>query len=273
MPQAIVFKYSGAGNDFILADGRGYGSPVLSIQEIISLCDREKGFRASDGRVGADGVIILEESEKAPFRMNFFNPDGSTGMMCGNGGRCIVDFAAFLGISPASGKYVFEAPDGIHEAWILSREGQNSVVRLSMRDAFDLRRLNGGLFLNTGTRHFVKFVDDIEKVDVGKEGSRIRHSAEFAPEGTNVDFVEIRCDGSICVRTFEKGVEAETLACGTGIVASAIAASLRKGDAAGREVHTEVHSRISELSVDFIPVKDPAVVATGIFLTGPVERF
>ena len=328
MSSVRLYKYSGAGNDFIvLADGfasgrndgvlpgncgfasaecrpmpdrvSDYGKPEV----IRLLCDRKTGFRAADGRIGADGLMILSAPERcaAPhagrdgtegrlpdFRMEYFNSDGSGGMMCGNGGRCITAFADFLGIRPADGKvFVFEAPDGLHTGEILSRNGSRCTVRLGMINAFGLRRVLGGWFLNTGTRHFVLFTDDVEKIDVEKEGARLRHDPEFAPEGANVNFVSRLPDGSLKIRTFEKGVEAETLACGTGITAAAIAAwneGIPPAVQDGEIVRYRLHARTDELSVDFRPgspdtkesrpreVPQPGVIASDVHLTGPAER-
>lgn len=306
MSSIHLYKYSGAGNDFIvLADGICSPDDAGSLNaedlctgcqdtgecclpsdiceyrkpEIISrLCDRKTGIRAADGRTGADGLMILSlpegGSRAADFRMEYYNSDGSGGMMCGNGGRCIVAFADFLGIRPRNGaEYVFEAPDGMHSGEILSKSGNRCTVRLKMIDAFGLRRVLGGWFLNTGTRHFVLFTGDVDAVDVESEGARLRHDQEFAPEGANVNFVSQAGDGSLRIRTFEKGVEAETLACGTGITAAAIAAwyagispdegqdisanasqGTSQGPRNGTHVHYRLHARIDDLSVDFSPV-------------------
>lgn len=181
--------------------------------------------------------------------------------MCGNGGRCIVAFAEDLGIAPAGEEYVFDAPDGRHSAKILSRDGALRIVRLRMREPFGFRESASGYFINTGTRHLVRFVPDVEAVDVAAEGLAFRHLPEFAPEGVNVDFVQVCDDGSLKVRTFEKGVEGETLACGTGIVASACVA--RKLSFVSGPVVT-VHARIDSLSVEFTP--------DSIYLTGPALR-
>lgn len=272
-----LYKYSGAGNDFIMVDGR-QESPdnCYTTDEIKALCDRKDGFRAADGRIGSDGFIILRSSGSYDFRMEFYNPDGSSGMMCGNGGRCIVAFADFLGIAPSDGRiYRFKAADGPHTAEILSRNGDELIVKLRMTDACDVRKVLGGIFLNTGTRHFVLFKNDVENVDIESEGPRYRHDPEFAPQGANVNFVSILPDGSLKVRTFEKGVEAETLACGTGITASAIAAHLSglapgellTGTPDNSRIRYTVHARQADLSVDFLP----ASPATDIHLTGPAQ--
>ena len=285
---ATLYKLSGAGNDFIVLDGRSGGVDEYSKEVTIkTLCDRNTGFKAADGRVGADGVMILSSSDDGAwdFVMEYFNSDGSSGMMCGNGGRCIVAFADFLGIVPANGKfYEFLAADGPHTGEILGRDGHSCTVKLKMKDVSEYRRCTDGWFLDTGTRHFVKFVDDVEAVDIATEGPRYRWSEEFAPIGANVNFVQALPDGSLKVRTFEKGVEDETLACGTGITASALAAHLeaRHKDAGSdtpansgtqassgtpaKSIHTAVHARIDELAVDFTPSGSNF---TDVFLTGP----
>ena len=267
------YKYHGAGNDFLLADNRD-GLLILNPDQISHLCDRHLGF-------GADGVMLLERSETKDFKMVFFNPDGSSGMMCGNGGRCIVAYAAYLGV--VSGKFpvVFDAPDGVHTAKLLPRnpddpEGQRT-VRLKMSDVFGVKSYpeEKACFVNTGTRHLVQFVNGLDGYPVQEEGRRLRHDPRFAPEGTNVDFVEPvpePVEGSLRVRTFEKGVEGETLACGTGIVASALAAFSQgiPGLVEDNRVTYGVQASIATLSVDFIPLgTGEGLHASDLWLTGP----
>lgn len=268
------YKYHGAGNDFLLADNRD-GLLFLTPSQISHLCDRHLGF-------GADGVMLLEKSETRDFKMVFFNPDGSTGMMCGNGGRCIVAYAADLGV--VSGKFpvVFDAPDGVHTAILSPRspsdpEGQKT-VRLKMSDVFGVKSYpeEGACFLNTGTRHLVKFVSGLKDYPVVSEGRKLRNDPRFAPEGTNVDFVEVAPEHSegpsLSVRTFEKGVEDETLACGTGIVASALAAYSQgiSGRSEGNRVAYELKAAVSTLQVDFIPAgAGEGLQASDMWLTGP----
>lgn len=268
----LIHKYSGAGNDFLVIDGRDPAAKLPDTDDIRLLCSREEGFRAADGRTGADGLMVLGVPEKdgCDFTMGFWNPDGSCGMMCGNGGRCIAAFADFLGIAPANGAfYVFSAPDGLHSAEVLSRNGRRLEVKLGMCDVSGVKEMPGGLFLNTGTRHFVTVRPSVDDIDVAGEGSALRHDAAFAPEGTNVNFVEIIGDRDIRVRTFEKGVEAETLACGTGIVASAIAVHLSTGGGSGDHIY-HVHARTDSLSVSFTALPDGRF--TSIHLCGPAER-
>ena len=247
------FKYHGAGNDFLLADNTA-GLPSPDSAFIRRLCDRHTGF-------GADGVILLESSADHAFRMVFFNPDGSGEMMCGNGGRCIVAFAADLGLISAGQTVSFEAPDGIHKAEITAEDYPVKTVRLSMRPVEGIRVFPGerACFLDTGARHLVKFVEGLDDYPVTSEGKRLRHERRFAPDGTNVDFVEPLPprDGTpaLRIRTFEKGVEAETLACGTGIVAAALAAFHQNHPSgcapAGTRQEYLVEASIDRLRVEF----------------------
>ena len=292
-----VYKYDGAGNDFVVIDGRGTDVGICRKSEFIrTICDRKSGLRAADGRIGADGLMILDAPEAAAdglrpdFRMEYFNSDGSGGMMCGNGGRCIAAFADRLGIRPDRGILLFEAPDGLHTASITGRSGDTLTVCLKMLDVKELIRYDDGWFLDTGTRHFVCFRQDIEAVDVEKEGAVLRHDSRFAPQGANVNFVSPRQDGGIAVRTFEKGVEAETLACGTGITASAIASYAQGIEPTQRladgVVSYAVQARRDRLSVRFRPSVQLAEtagddsrstltglrngpVASEVYLTGP----
>jgi diaminopimelate epimerase len=262
------YKYQGAGNDFLIADNRD-GGLHLTVEQIEALCDRRYG-------VGADGLMLLEKSPVYDFRMVYYNSDGSGGMMCGNGGRCMVAFAADMGIS----HFDFEAADGFHTAQILDAAHGIKTVRLKMKDVDAVQiydSLTGvgvpssGSFLDTGTRHYVRFVADLDYYDIVSEGRDIRyHAQEFLPVGVNVNFVE-PLDGNLKVRTYEKGVEDETYACGTGIVASCVAAfvaghapSMTMAD--GR-VRYDVRAKKDDLSVDFMPSE--VRVAEDVWLTGP----
>ena len=281
------FKYHGAGNDFLLVDNReGYLS--LSPKQIRHLCDRHTGF-------GADGVMLLEKSLNKDFRMVFYNPDGSGGMMCGNGGRCIVAFAADLGVVSGNFPIEFEAPDGLHTAVILSEaqknkgnvilseaknpEANSRTIRLKMKDVKGIKEYpeDNAFFLDTGTRHLVKFVAGLDGYPVKKQGKMLREDPRFAPEGTNVNFVApvilSEAKNLLRVRTFEKGVEDETLACGTGIVATAIAACYKGvpgSDSSDGRVTYAVRAAIAGLSVDFIPSGEGSgFSATDVWLSGP----
>ena len=262
------YKYQGAGNDFLIADNRD-GGLHLAVEQIAALCDRRYG-------VGADGLMLLEKSPVYDFRMVYYNSDGSGGMMCGNGGRCMVAFAADMGIS----HFDFEAADGFHTAQILDAAHGIKTVRLKMKDVDAVQTYDSltgvkvpssGSFLDTGTRHYVRFVADLDYYDIVSEGRDIRyHAQEFLPVGVNVNFVE-PLDGNLKVRTYEKGVEDETYACGTGIVASCVAAfvaghapSMTMAD--GR-VRYDVRAKKDDLSVDFMPSE--VRVAEDVWLTGP----
>ena len=260
-----LYLFTGAGNNFVVLDGRGADvSAFRKAEQIRALCTEH----------GTDGLMILDTpvipgltGDLTPdFSMEFYNPDGSGGMMCGNGGRCIVAFADMLGLVPASGSCTFMAPDGVHTATILERKPVWT-VRLKMVDVQEIRPMKGGYFLNTGTRHFVKFVEDVNAIDIGKEGPALRWDADFAPEGTNVNFVQVAPDG-LHVRTFEKGVEGETLACGTGITASAIAAFRHGIPGQAGEGYRLQCKRGDWLYVDFKPVRNQF---TNVYLTGPAE--
>ena len=262
------YKYQGAGNDFLIADNRD-GSVQLTTAQIAALCDRRYG-------VGADGLMLLESSKEYDFRMVYYNSDGSGGMMCGNGGRCIVAFAADMGLT----HFDFDAADGFHTAQILEVAGKTKTVRLKMKDVVQMEAyetLTGvtvpsrGCFLDTGTRHYVRLVADLESYDVVSEGRNIRYNAqELLPIGVNVNYIE-PSEGVVKVRTYEKGVEDETFACGTGIVASCVAAYaadyVPSEKFPGGRVKYNVKAKRDDLSVDFIPSTD--IVAEDVWLTGP----
>lgn len=266
------YKYQGAGNDFLIADNRD-GSVVLTPQQVASLCDRRYG-------VGADGLMLLDAPPAggdADFCMTYYNSDGSGGMMCGNGGRCIVAFASDMGIR----RFRFIAADGYHQADILSDGGRTKTVRLQMKNVCTYEHhdaLTGvsvpsdGYFLDTGTRHYVRIVDGLDMYDIVSEGRDIRYDAvELQPVGANVNFIEPSAGGILKVRTYEKGVEDETFACGTGIVASCIAA-FNAGIApsevcADGSVKYQVQAKRDRLCVEFRPSCGGA--ASDVYLTGP----
>ena len=280
-----LHKYSGAGNDFVVLDGRSEDvSAFRTPERIAALCDRKTGFSPSfagltgESRRGADGLMILTDDPAYDFRMEFFNPDGSGGMMCGNGGRCITAFADELGIRPRDGRvYHFVAGDGPHTAEILrcaqddKEQGARKTVRLRMIDVHTFHPALDGWFVDTGTRHFVRFVPDADAVDVETEGRQVRWDPVFAPIGANANFVSVDPDGTLRVRTFEKGVEGETLACGTGITAAAIAAYLndRHSPTRSANLHYNIQARIARLSVEFVPGDG---CFTDVYLTGPAEE-
>ncbi len=260
MSKLHVYKYQGAGNDFVVVDNRRGQADFLTPVQINRLCDRRFG-------VGADGLMTLDAGGAADFRMRYYNADGYEGTMCGNGGRCLVAFAARMGIA----KYDFTACDGPHSAEVLSREGDRCIVRLKMRDVARLDWLPDGCLLDTGSTHFVQWVDDLPRYDVDGEGKRLRWDERF-PHGANVNFVEVFPD-HLAVRTYERGVEAETWACGTGATASAIAsyahgaACFTRSEADPLRVRFTVHAPGGHLAVDFIPAEDGSF--HDVWLTGP----
>ena len=208
----IVFnKYQGAGNDFVIIDNRNGSFNPEDSKLINRLCDRRFG-------IGADGLILICASSNYDFEMKYFNSDGLLGSMCGNGGRCSADFAIKSGI--AGKKLSFLAVDGVHKAF-----AEEGIIRLQMNDVKNPQLVNGFYSLNTGSPHYVIFRKDVKAMDVNSEGKKFRWAEEFAPGGTNVNFVEVQND-EIYVRTFERGVEEETLSCGTGVTASAISTVL-----------------------------------------------
>ena len=220
------YKYHGAGNDFLLLDNRR-GEIALTREQIVALCNRRLG-------IGADGLMTLESWDDGDFAMHYYNSDGLDGPMCGNGGRCIS--ALFSSLSPGHGSPLrFKAIDGIHTSEILEgageapRSGLTMQVKLKMCDitapdgASPITEFRDGYAIDTGCPHFVVFCSDLEGCPVDTLGRQIRHERRFFPKGTNVDFVE-RCGDGLRMRTYEKGVEAETLSCGTGAIASALVA-------------------------------------------------
>lgn len=205
------YKYEGAGNDFVMIDNRD-GKLSLTTKEIEALCNRNMG-------IGGDGLMLIEPLNGYDFYMRYYNSDGSEVGMCGNGGRCIALFAHHLGIGGTT-KH-FKAKDGEHTAEILSADERKGVIKIQLIDVEEVRKVTSEIFfLNSGVPHYVEFVDDVKKVDVETLGRRIRHSVEG---GTNVNFVQV-VGNTLIIRTYERGVEGETLACGTGATAAAIAA-------------------------------------------------
>ena len=206
--QLHFYKYQGTGNDFIILNNRN-NEYHLSTEQIRHLCDRHFG-------IGADGLMLLNNSKDYDFDMEYYNADGKESSMCGNGGRCLVRFASHHGLSKTG--YVFTATDGVHEATIQN----DGWVYLKMKDVHGIRKVSGDRVLDTGSPHYVKHIADARSEDVVKEGKAIRNSSEFKEEGINVNFVEEEDNDEIFVRTYERGVEDETLSCGTGVTAAAL---------------------------------------------------
>jgi diaminopimelate epimerase len=246
------FKYQGTGNDFIIIDNRHTGNGHLTTEEIRHLCHRRFG-------IGADGLMLLGEKEGYDFSMKYYNADGNEGSMCGNGGRCMIKFAYDLGIHRST--YHFMAADGPHEAEL----DISGFIRLRMKDVDAVETIVDNFVLNTGSPHYVKFIDNIRDYEVTKEGLAIRNSKKYIKDGINVNFVENIDDHTIYVRTFERGVEAETYSCGTGVTASALIAA--HNETGFNQV--EVLTLGGKLSVEFDKIDENNF--RNIWLCGPAE--
>lgn len=227
-------KYQGAGNDFILIDLRTTSLGSISRNKIKYMCDRRFG-------IGADGLILLKDSINFDFEMQYFNSDGLEGSMCGNGGRCAVAFARDLGIIER--KTVFLAVDGYHQAHI-----DGNKICLKMIDVERVQRTGEDYVLDTGSPHYIKEVSNVKEIDVFRSGQNIRYSKEYVDRGINVNFVEPISTG-YKVRTYERGVEDETLACGTGATAVAIAMAYKNGYEGAIETLIQVEG--GELKIKF----------------------
>jgi len=207
----MYYKYQGAGNDFVMIDNRQTIFDKNNTKLVESLCNRHFG-------IGADGLILIESHQDYDFEMVYFNADGNQSSMCGNGGRCAVSFAYHLGI--IEDKTEFLAIDGLHQA-IVYQNGE--IIDLKMIDVELIKQFDDHLFLDTGSPHHVEFHKEISNLDVHKNGSLIRYGAPYFDSGANVNFVEAVSPNKIKLRTYERGVEGETLACGTGATAAALA--------------------------------------------------
>ena len=244
-------KYQGTGNDFVLIDNRA-GIFDRNRRDIVAqICHRRFG-------VGADGFILLENSAGYDFEMVYYNSDGNESTMCGNGGRCIVQFAFDLGVIGTSTRFL--AVDGPHDAHV-----QDGLVHLHMIDVESVERNDANaFFMNTGSPHVVENVENIENYPVFEQGKKIRYSDSFKPGGTNVNFMQMQKD-TLFVRTYERGVEDETYSCGTGVTASAISAALL-----GASVPVHVKTLGGNLQVSF--TQKSAQNFTNIYLIGPAKK-
>ncbi len=260
------FKYHGTGNDFILVDQRfqqEINPEKPDTKRIRKLCDRHFG-------IGSDGLILLQNCPGHDFEMVFFNPDGSQSM-CGNGGRCAVSHAWRIGLFSGH-ECRFRAIDGTHEAKITPGKGKKAdwveLSILPVEEAYELE--TDHFFMSTGSPHYVQFVEDVRSMAVIREGRRIRNSEDFAEwGGTNVNFVQIMDDGSLQIRTYERGVEFETLSCGTGVAAAATAFALREGIADPATIEVKALGGKLTVRLDAIPGK---MRAENLWLCGPAER-
>lgn len=249
--ELTFYKYQGTGNDFVIVDNRQELFPKNNTKLVARLCDRKFG-------IGADGLMLLESSKNTDFKMVYYNADGNFSTMCGNGGRCLVAFAEYLGV--ISKNTTFEAVDGLHKATI-----KGNIVNLKMIDVDKVILKNEYAFANTGSPHHVELVENIADFDVFTNGKRIRNEI-YGTEGSNVNFVTQQNDTTFKVRTYERGVEDETLACGTGVTAVALAMHKTQ-----KTKNTEIKLIVEggELSVSFTPEKDGY---TNVYLKGPAVQ-
>ncbi len=246
------YKYHGAGNDFILINNISGKTIDLSIEQIQKICHRRFG-------IGADGIMILKKHAEFDFEMDYYNADGTGGTMCGNGGRCIVAFTKKLGL--INKQTTFLASDGMHEAYI----GDDNIVKLKMTDVKAIHKIGEDYTCYTGSPHYIRFEENINNIDIFNKGQKIRYSEEYKDDGINVNFVKIEDDKTISIRTYERGVEDETFACGTGSVASALTfAEMKNVNSA--EFTVNVKGGILKVSFE----KNNNVFEN-IWLTGPAE--
>lgn len=249
-------KYQGAGNDFVMIDNRDENLSTTDEKSIRFLCNRKFG-------IGADGLIFIQNSDKADFEMVYFNSNGKIGSMCGNGARCAVMYAARLDIVKGM-QTTFYAYDGIHKG-IIEKSGR---VKVTMGDVKKVEVKAGRYILDTGSPHYVTFVKDISEINVKEEGRKIRYNKIYKEKGINVNFAELSKEGDITMRTYERGVEKETLSCGTGTVAVAIAVSLKKKNNQPEQSYM-IQATGGTLNVSFEKIKS---TFKNIWLEGPAEK-
>lgn len=248
-------KYHGAGNDFIMIKDMD-NTLHLAKDEIADLCHRQFG-------IGADGLIIIRKADNVDYRMHYYNADGKESTMCGNGGRCVAAFAFDQEVAGMEQKFI--GPDGLHLAKINSHNDHAFSVTLQLNDVKDIHKGQGYYTLDTGSPHYVTFAHSIDTMDVKSQGRKIRFSSQFAPGGLNVNFVEEK-NNKLYVRTYERGVEDETLACGTGVTAAAIAYASQKSLANGT---ISIITKGGEMKVRF---KTENNTFTNILLSGPAVK-
>lgn len=246
------YKYQGTGNDFVMIDNRSQIFPKDNLKLVAQLCDRRFG-------IGADGLILLENDAETDFRMVYYNSDGNLSSMCGNGGRCLVAFANQLNVIKNSCTFI--ATDGLHHATI----AENGQVSLQMIDVTDIKKESDYTFLNTGSPHHVQMVEDLDNYNVKENGAAIRYGALYETAGSNVNFVIQINEDTFALRTYERGVEDETLSCGTGATAAAIAMNAI-GKTNATFIHLDVEGGKLEVTFD---KKDEQF--TNVFLIGPAE--
>ena len=250
--QLEFYKYQGTGNDFVMIDNRSEFFPKENVQLVARLCDRRFG-------IGGDGLILLENDTATDFKMVYYNSDGNQGSMCGNGGRCAVAFAKKLKV--IENNCTFIATDGLHHASVAN----NGIVSLQMIDVTNIKKESNYTFMNTGSPHHVQMVEDLEHYNVKENGAALRYGSLYGKEGSNINFVKKISEDTFSLRTYERGVEDETLACGTGATAVAIAMNAT-GQTNASSIKLNVEG--GKLAVSFDKMGD---VFTNVFLTGPAE--
>ena len=249
------FKFQGAGNDFIIIDNRLDFLPLLSQETIEKWCNRRFG-------VGADGLMLLNKHEVVDFKMVYYNSDGAESTLCGNGARCIAALASLL--NNHKNKFRFEAIDGMHDAQILDFDQIDAwQVSVAMHDVNFIALHRNDWVLNTGSPHYVRLVNQVETFDVKSEGEKVRNSEAFKQQGINVNFLEKLDVNSIFIRTYERGVEDETLSCGTGVTAAALVFAQDKTDGNHK---IQVKTKGGLLQVNMLKQGD---IFTEIQLIGP----
>ncbi|HAT80561.1 MAG TPA: diaminopimelate epimerase [Flavobacterium sp.] len=257
--QIEFYKYQGTGNDFVMIDNRSGFFPKENVQLVERLCDRRFG-------IGGDGLILLENDEikskhamVTDFKMVYYNSDGNQGSMCGNGGRCLVAFAKDLNVIKDSCTFI--ATDGLHHATIAS----DGIVSLQMIDVSNIKIENNYTFMNTGSPHHVQMVEDLEHYNVKENGAALRYGSLYGAAGSNINFVKKINEDTFSLRTYERGVEDETLACGTGATAVAIAMNVT-GQTKATSIKLNVEG--GKLAVSFDKIGNQF---TNVFLIGPAE--
>lgn len=250
--QLEFYKYQGTGNDFVMIDNRSNIFPKENTQLVAHLCDRRFG-------IGADGLILLDSDTDTDFRMVYYNSDGNLSSMCGNGGRCLVAFAKKLNV--IQDETTFIATDGLHYATVAA----DGIVSLQMIDVAEIKNTAEYSFLNTGSPHHVQLVEDLENYNVKENGAAIRYGALYGQQGSNINFVKKIDNTTFSLRTYERGVEDETLACGTGATAVAIAMNAT-GQTDLNAINLNVEGGKLAVSFDKVDGK-----YTNVFLKGPAE--
>ena len=247
--QLTFYKYQGTGNDFVMIDNRDLIFSKDDVKLVAFLCNRRFG-------IGADGLILLENDASLDFKMVYFNSDGNPSTMCGNGGRCLVAFAKFLGI--INNTCSFSAVDGKHFASI-----EKDVVSLQMNSVSEIKEKPNSYFLDTGSPHHVQIVENLSDFDVQNEGAKLRYGV-YGEGGSNINFVEQKTASTFAVRTYERGVEAETLSCGTGVTAVAIAMH-KAGNTKNNLINIETKGGTLKVNFEF------SNEYSNVSLTGPAE--